>query len=418
MNSGSLQIPGATYLVGGAVRDELLGLPVSDRDYVVVGCTPDAMLDAGFKPVGKDFPVFLHPVTHEEYALARVERKTGAGYHGFAFNTDSSVTLEEDLGRRDLTINAMAKTSSGELVDPHNGKNDLDNRVLRHVSEAFVEDPVRVLRVAKFMARFAHLNFTVAEETCLLMQTMVRNGEVSSLVAERVWQEMHGALLAETPRAFFDALNACSALEVVLPEVFALRGIPQKAKWHPEIDCYLHTMMVLEQATLLSSDIAVRFAALCHDLGKATTPKDVLPGHNGHEERGADITEALCARLRVPKKTRDLAILSARFHTHCHRAFELRATTLVKLLKSLDVIRKRERFWNFLKVCQADARGRLGFEDKEYPQATFIANAAKAFISVDTATMARSITDKSSIADEITLAQVSAIKQWLRTNTQ
>ncbi|MFK7994005.1 MAG: multifunctional CCA addition/repair protein [Granulosicoccus sp.] len=418
MKSGSLQVPGKTYLVGGAVRDELLGLGLSDRDYVVVGSTPDAMLDAGFKPVGKDFPVFLHPETHEEYALARVERKTGAGYHGFAFNTDSSVTLEEDLSRRDLTINAIAKTPDGELIDPYNGKVDLDNRVLRHVSSAFVEDPVRLLRVARFMARFQHLGFAVANETHDLMQTLVRGGDVNNLVAERVWQEMHGALAATTPRAFFDTLNTCGALAVILPELAAMDGIPQKAEWHPEIDCYIHTMMVLEQATRLSKDVNTRFAALCHDLGKAATPQDLLPAHHGHEERGAKLTETLCARLRVPKNPKDLAIMSARYHTHCHRARELKASTLVKLFKSLDVIRKPDRFKEFVLVCEADKKGRLGFEDHAYPEAEFLTKAAAVFRQVDTASVARATEDKKRIAEEITHAQVQSIKAWLRTNTE
>lgn len=407
---------GAIYLVGGAVRDELLGLEVTDRDYVVVGSTPTTLLDAGFKSVGKDFPVFLHPRTHEEYALARVERKTGTGYHGFAFNTDSSVTLEEDLSRRDLTINAMAMTSDGDLVDPNNGKSDLDNRILRHVSDAFIEDPVRVLRTAKFMARFKHLGFSVADETLALMQSMVHDGEVNNLVAERVWQEMNSALIAKTPRAFFDTLNSCGALAVILPEVKALDGIPQKAEWHPEIDCYIHTMMVLEQTAKLSSTVNTRFAAICHDLGKATTPENILPAHHGHEERGAKITEALCERLRVPKNSRDLAILTARFHTHCHRAYELKATTLVKTLKSLDIIRKPERFEQFLLVCEADKRGRLGLEDRSYPEAEFMAKAATVIRNVDSAAVARATTDKSRIAEEITLVQMNSIKTWLREN--
>lgn len=418
MNTASTATLGKTYLVGGAVRDELLGLDVTDRDYVVVGSTPDTMLEAGYKSVGKDFPVFLHPTTHEEYALARVERKTGTGYHGFAFNTDSSVTLEEDLSRRDLTINAMARTSDGELVDPYNGKTDLVNRVLRHVSDAFVEDPVRVLRVARFMARFEHLGFSVADETRGLMQAMVRDGEVNNLVAERVWQEMHGALVAKTPRAFFDTLNASDALAVILPELHALDGVPQKARWHPEIDCYIHTMMVLEQTALLSNQVDARFAAICHDLGKATTPEDLLPAHHGHEERGAKITETLCARLRVPKNPRDLAIMTARYHTHCHRAEELKATTLVKTLKSLDVIRKPERFKEFVLVCEADKRGRLGLEDQPYPQAKFLTNAADVFRHIDTGSVARATADKSRIAEEITRAQVNGVKAWLNARTE
>ncbi len=403
-----------TYLVGGAVRDELLGLQVIDRDWVVVGSTPDDMLNAGYKPVGKDFPVFLHPSSHEEYALARVERKTGGGYHGFSFNTDSNVTLEEDLSRRDLTINAIAKDQNNTLIDPYGGRNDLELRQLKHVSGAFVEDPVRVLRVARFMARFAHLGFTVADETQQLMRVMVNQGEVSNLVAERVWQEMYRALAAQEPRAFFDTLRHCGALAVVLPELDALHGVEQKAQWHPEIDSYLHTMMVLEQTTQLNADSDTRFAALCHDLGKATTPKELLPSHYGHEERGALLTQDLCERLRVPKKPRDLAIMTARYHTHCHRAFELKATTLVDLFQSLDVVRKPQRFKQFLTVCTADARGRLGKEQTDYPQARYLEEAANVYVSVDTATVARNTQDKSHIAEQIRLARISQLKSWQR----
>jgi len=401
------------YLVGGAVRDELLGLSVVDRDWVVVGSTPSEMLNAGYKSVGKDFPVFLHPTTHEEYALARVERKTGPGYHGFAFDTDASVTLEEDLSRRDLTINAIAKCDTGELIDPFNGKQDLENRILRHVSDAFVEDPVRVLRLARFMARFAYLGFTVAADTNELMRSMVQQGEVDNLVAERVWQEAHGALRAKHPRAFFDTLNSCNALRVILPEVYALFGVPQSEQWHPEIDSGIHTMMVLEQATKLCENAGVRFAALCHDLGKATTPAEVLPSHVGHEERGAVITEALCERLRVPKQIRELAVLSARFHTHSHRARELNASTLVKLLGSLDVVRKPERFKQFLMVCEADARGRLGMEDNKYPQANYLAQAATEYCAVNTGAIAQTIDNKTEIPAAITQARLLVIKHWM-----
>ena len=400
------------YLVGGAVRDRLLNIPVIDRDWVVVGSTPAAMLADGYKSVGKDFPVFLHPKTHEEYALARVERKTGPGYHGFEFKTDSSVTLEEDLSRRDLTINAMAQTDTGELIDPYNGKQDLDNRVLRHVSNAFIEDPVRVLRVARFMARLVHLGFTVADDTMALMQSMVIDGEVDNLVAERVWQETHAALTAHTPTAFFDTLKSCSALARILPEVDALFGIPQTAKWHPEIDAGLHTMMTLSQSALLSPTADVRFAALCHDLGKATTPKPILPSHHGHEERGKKITAALCQRIRVPKKTTDLAVISARYHTHCHRIRELNASTLVKLLQSLDVIRKPDRFEQFLLLCTADARGRLGHENDAYPQADILRNAAAEFRQIDTASIAQQVENKANIAEEITQARVVTMKRW------
>lgn len=400
------------YLVGGALRDELLNLTVVDRDWVVVGSTPQEMLSAGFKSVGKDFPVFLHPESHEEYALARVERKTGPGYHGFEFNTDSTVTLEEDLSRRDLTINAMARRDTGEIVDPFNGIKDLESRLLRHVSQAFTEDPVRVLRIARFMARLSHLDFCVAEDTVVLMQSMVDKGEVENLVAERVWQEMQGALAAQTPRAFFDTLRQCSALASMLPEVNALFGVPQPEKWHPEIDSGLHTMMVLEQCARLSVDAEVRFAGLCHDLGKATTPADVLPSHSGHEQRGALITETLCQRLRVPRKTTELAVLSARYHTHCHRVRDLNAGSLAKLLQRLDVIRKPHRFEQFLLVCTADARGRLGFENTLYPQADILKNAAQAFREINVSDIARQCADKSTIADVVTQTRVNAMKQW------
>jgi len=401
------------YLVGGAVRDELLGIPVVDRDWVVVGSTPDAMLAAGFKSVGKDFPVFLHPQTHEEYALARVERKTGPGYHGFEFTTDSSVTLEEDLSRRDLTINAMAKRESGELVDPFNGKQDLQERYLRHVSPAFMEDPVRVLRVAKFMARLSHLEFTVAEDTLTLMKSMVEQGEVSNLVAERVWREMQGALQAKRPGAFIETLRQCNALHVILPEVDALFGVPQPERWHPEIDCGIHTLMVLQQSANLSTSVDVRFAALCHDLGKATTPTDVLPSHHGHEERGAKITAKLCERLRVPKRARDLAVITARHHTHSHKACQLNASTLTRLFQSLDIVRKPDRFREFLIVCEADAKGRLGLENKPYPQAEYLNKAAEVFCSIDAGSIAKQTSNPKHIAQAITEARVKAIKLWL-----
>jgi len=390
------------FLVGGAVRDELLELPITDRDWVVVGSSPKEMLDAGFKSVGKDFPVFLHPATHEEFALARVERKTGAGYQGFEFTTDKTVTLEEDLSRRDLTINAIAKHENGELIDPH-------------VSMAFVEDPVRILRVARFMARFAHLNFSVAEETQQLMKSMVDNREVDYLVAERVWQEMKAALATPSPEEFFDALKHCNALSRILPELDALSGIPQPIQWHPEVDSYVHTMMTLRQAAILSNDTDVRFAALCHDLGKADTPAEKLPSHHGHERRGAAITQTLCQRLRIPKKTTELAMLSAQFHTHTHKVRELNAKTLTKLLRHLDVLRKPDRFKQFLLVCEADAKGRLGLESKAYPQAAILAEAAEVFCSVDSGLIARESKNPSNIASKITMARVHAIKAWLKT---
>ena len=322
------------YLVGGAVRDEQLGLPVTERDWCVVGATPDELLTAdGYKPVGKDFPVFLHPATKEEYALARTERKTAVGYHGFAFNTDPGVTIEEDLGRRDLTINAMAKDADGTLIDPFGGAEDVARRRLRHVSDAFAEDPVRILRVAKFAARFARLGFQIAPETRDLMRSMVAAGEADALVANRVWKETEAALAGPDPRVFFEALRAARALKVLFPEVDALFGVPQPAKWHPEIDCGLHTMMVLEQAARLSADVAVRFAALVHDLGKATTRASDLPAHPGHEQRGHKLIEAMAERLPLPRACRDLGMLAAEYHTHCHRMAELRDDTVVSCWK-------------------------------------------------------------------------------------
>lgn len=401
------------YLVGGAVRDELLGLPVVDRDWVVTGSSTEQMLAAGYKSVGKDFPVFLHPDTHEEYALARMERKTGPGYHGFTFKTEATVTLEDDLSRRDLTINAIAKSQSGELIDPFNGAGDLKKRILRHVSDAFVEDPVRVLRVARFMARLANQGFTVAKETMQLMRSMAQAGEVNNLVAERVWQEMHSALSTTKPMAFFETLRECDALAIVLPELDKLHGIPQRKQWHPEIDCFVHTMMVLEQATIQHESVAIRFAALCHDLGKAVTPADILPSHHGHEERGAVICDRLCDRLRIPKKLHELASLTARYHTHCHRAMELSAKTMVKTLRALDVKRKPVRFNEFVNVCKADARGRLGFEQCEYPQADFLTKAAAVFCAVDTTRIAKNAQHKSRIAEAIYEEQVGTLKKWL-----
>ncbi|MGB9428390.1 MAG: multifunctional CCA addition/repair protein [Gammaproteobacteria bacterium] len=372
------------YLVGGAVRDELLGLPVKERDYVVVGATPAEMGARGFKPVGKDFPVFLHPETHEEYALARTERKTAPGYHGFEFHSAPDVTLEDDLKRRDLTINAMAKDKHSGLIDPYHGKRDLDAHLLRHVSPAFAEDPVRVLRVARFAARFASLGFKIAPETLVLMRTMTASGEVDALVPERVWQETAKALASESPAVFFSELRECGALERVFPEIDRLFGIPQPEKHHPEIDTGAHVMMVLEQASRLNNNVAVRFAALMHDLGKGTTPKDVLPHHYGHEERSVQLVEALCERLRVPRDYRELAVLVARYHGLVHRAKELRAETLLKLLQNTDAFRRPERFEQFLLACEADARGRKGLEDAPYPQAAYLRQALDAARAVKT----------------------------------
>ncbi len=370
------------YLVGGAVRDTLLGLEPKERDWVVVGATAQQMLDLGYRPVGKDFPVFLHPETHEEYALARTERKTAPGYHGFEFHADPGVTLEQDLLRRDLTINAMAMTDSGDLIDPYKGREDLDNGFLRHVSNAFAEDPVRILRVARFAARFHRWGFRVAHGTNALMRRMVAAGEVDALVQERVWKELERALGEEHPEAFFKVLRGCGALERLFPEIDALYGVPQPEQHHGEVDTGVHAMMVLEQAARLSSDPRVRFAALTHDLGKGTTPEAQWPRHIGHEARSAELVEALCARMRIPNEYRDLALQAARYHTHCHRVAELRPSTVLDTLEALDAFRRPERFEQFLLACEADARGRKGHEQDAYPQAETMRRALAAAATV------------------------------------
>jgi tRNA nucleotidyltransferase (CCA-adding enzyme) len=346
------------YLVGGAVRDRLLGRPHVERDFVVVGATPDQLVARGYRPVGKDFPVFLHPDSGEQYALARTERKTGRGYYGFATHFSPDVTLEQDLSRRDLTINAMAMAESGEIVDPYGGRRDLEARVLRHVSPAFVEDPLRVLRVARFAARFAPLGFTVAPETIALMRGIVTSGEMSALVPERVWVETERALGEASPVTYFEVLRSCGALAVVFPEVDALYGVPQPAEWHPEIDTGVHTMQVLDVAAGLSPDTTVRFAALVHDVGKGLTPREQWPRHIGHEDRGARLIEGLATRLRIPNEHRELGVMVARLHGRAHRAGEQRASTLLELLELTDAFRRGERFERFLLACEADARGR------------------------------------------------------------
>jgi tRNA nucleotidyltransferase (CCA-adding enzyme) len=372
-----------TYFVGGAVRDKRLGRTGGDRDHVVVGATPAQLLALGFRPVGKDFPVFLHPATGEEYALARTERKTGRGYHGFAFHADPSVTLEQDLARRDLTINAMAEDEHGALVDPYGGVRDLEARVLRHVSPAFVEDPVRLLRVARFAARFAPLGFTVAEETMALMRRMVRGGEVDHLVPERVWQETRKALAEARPSAFLRVLREAGALAVLFPEVDALYGVPQRAEFHPEIDTGVHVEMVLDAAAAVApGDDLVGFCALTHDLGKALTPADELPRHVGHEQRGVAPLRALAARLKVPAEHAALAEIVCREHLNAHRAFELRPATVLKLLESLGALRRPARLDSFLAACLADKRGRLGHEHDDYPQADYLRAAREAAAAV------------------------------------
>jgi tRNA nucleotidyltransferase (CCA-adding enzyme) len=362
-----------TYLVGGAVRDRLLGLSVKDRDYVVVGARPDDLLRLGYRPVGADFPVFLHPQTHEEYALARTERKTGRGYHAFVVDSDPGVTLEDDLRRRDLTINAIAEDGSGGLIDPFGGENDLRAGVLRHVSPAFAEDPVRVLRVARFAARYATLGFRIAGETLDLMKTMVRSGEVDHLVPERVWAETRKALAEPTPSAFLHALRDCGALAVLMPEVDALFGVPQRAEFHPEVDTGVHIGMVLDMAAKLApGDALIGWCALTHDLGKALTPTDQLPSHRGHEHSGVAPLQALAGRLKVPAEYAALAELVCRLHLLAHTAFELRASTVLELFEKLDAFRKPGRLPQFLLACEADKRGRLGMHDSEYPQARYL----------------------------------------------
>src|SRR5271169_2802446 len=370
------------YLVGGAVRDTLLGLPVKERDWVVVGGTRDELLRQKFREVGRDFPVFLHPETHEEHALARLERKVAPGYRGFAVEFGPGVTLEEDLARRDLTINAIAQAGDGLLLDPHGGQRDLEARILRHVSPAFVEDPVRILRVARFAARFAPLGFGVAPETMALMRAMVERGEADALIPERVWQETEKALREPKPAQFFQVLRECGALRAVYPEIDALFGVPQPAQWHPEIDTGIHTLMVLDQAAALSADTRVRFAALVHDLGKAATPRSEWPSHRGHEERSMALIKALADRFRLPGDYRELALIVARHHGIVHRAFELKPKTLLDFMERTDAFRRPERFAQALIACEADSRGRTGWETKPYPQRQFLLAAAAAAASI------------------------------------
>ncbi len=375
-----------SFRVGGAVRDALLGLPVNDTDWVVVGTTPEAMIAAGYLPVGKDFPVFLHPDTREEYALARTERKTGRGYHGFAFHAAPDVTLEQDLARRDLTINAIAQAEDGSLIDPHGGQQDLRRQVLRHVTEAFREDPVRILRVARFAARFHH--FSLAPETLELMRAMVAEGEVDHLVPERVWQELARGLMEDKPSRMLEVLRECGALARILPEVDRLWGVPQRADYHPEVDTGVHNMMVLDMSARLAAPLPVRFACLTHDLGKGTTPEDVLPRHIGHEQRSAKLLQGLCNRLRVPNECRELADVVAREHGNIHRSGEFGAAAIVRLLERCDAFRKPQRFEQVLLACECDARGRLGLEEQPYPQRARLLAALEAARAVDTATVA------------------------------
>ncbi len=364
-----------TYLVGGAIRDKLLGRPITEKDWLVVGSSPAQMQTLGFTPVGKDFPVFLHPQSKEEYALARTERKTGQGYGGFSFYCGAEVSLEDDLIRRDLTVNAMAEDEQGQIIDPYGGQADLHARLLRHVSPAFAEDPVRILRVARFAARYHHLSFSVAFETLSLMRQMVESGEVDHLVQERIWKETQRALGEANPEVYFDILRQCGALKRLIPELDALFGVPQTPEHHPEIDTGIHSLMALQQAVILSPEPLVRFAALLHDLGKGATPQAEWPRHIAHEVRGLALVKSACERLGAPRDYKELALLVAEWHTHCHRAMELKAATLLKTLQGTDALRRPERFELFLLSCEADARGRTGFENRAYPQADFMRHA-------------------------------------------
>ncbi|MDT8398053.1 MAG: multifunctional CCA addition/repair protein [Pseudomonadales bacterium] len=404
------------YLVGGAVRDKLLDIPVKDRDWVVVGATVPEMLALGYQQVGKDFPVFLHPQSKEEYALARTERKTGSGYTGFSVHAAPDVSLEEDLLRRDLTINAMAEDSAGNLIDPYQGRRDIHERILRHVSPAFGEDPLRVLRVARFAARFAHLGFSVAPETLELMRGLVATGEMGHLVSERVWQEMQRALAEKSPAVFFQTLRDCGALADILPELNNLFGVPQPATYHPEIDTGIHCLMALEQAAALSLDPAVRFAALTHDVGKALTPREKWPTHTRHEVLGAALIEALCERLRVPVNFRELAKLVCLHHTACHRAERHDAGELLTILEQLDAFRRPERFEQVLLACEADARGRTGLEERTYPQAALLQKALKLAAAVDIQASIKSGLRGADIGAELGRQRLLSIQQGLALN--
>lgn len=405
------------YLVGGAVRDQLLGLPVKDRDWIVVGATPATLLSLGYQQVGKDFPVFLNPKTKEEYALARTECKAGAGYTGFICDFSPTITLEQDLIRRDLTINAMAQSEDGGIIDPYGGKQDLENRILRHISPAFSEDPLRILRVARFAARYHSLGFKIASETLSLMAELAQPGELQHLTAERVWLETEKALNEKNPEIYFETLHKTGALRVLFPEINALYGVPNPVKHHPEVDSFIHTMLVLKQAVNLTENnpilnkSAVRFAAICHDLGKALTPQNILPHHYGHEQAGIKPTRTLCKRLKVPSYFQELAEMTCEFHTHIHKAFELRAETVITLFNRFDVWRKPQRFQEFLQVCLADTRGRTGFENKDYPQIDYINQLLHAANEVDVQQVIADGFEKQEIRNELTKRRILAVKQ-------
>ena len=405
------------YLVGGAVRDALLGLPVKERDWVVTGATPEDMAAQGYRPVGKDFPVFLHPQTQEEHALARTERKTARGYHGFSFYTGPEVTLEDDLIRRDLTVNAIAQDEDGTLIDPHGGRRDIEAKVLRHVSQAFTEDPVRILRIARFHARFAPLGFRVADETLVLMRQMVAAGEADALVPERVWQEMQKSLMGEKPSTFFYTLRDCGALARIMPEVDALFGVPQRAEYHPEIDAGIHTLMCVDVAARMSAPLPVRVTALLHDLGKAITPSGELPSHRMHEVRGVPLVEKFCERLRVPAACRDLAVIVTRDHLNVHRAQELRPQTLYELLERLQALRRPEVFAQALDACLCDARGRKGLEDCDYPAVPYLREAAGVANALQAKDVMADGISGPQIGEELKKRRIAALKAWKESRT-
>ncbi len=400
------------YLVGGAVRDQLLNLPVKDRDWVVVGATPETLLQQGYQQVGKDFPVFLHPDTHEEYALARTERKSGSGYTGFTCYAAPDVTLEDDLQRRDLTINAIAYSAKGEYIDPYHGIDDIHAKLLRHVSDAFSEDPLRVLRVARFAARFAPLGFTIAPETMSLMQEMTNSGELNALTAERVWKETEKALHSQAPQVYFEILHQCGALKILFPEINALFGVPAPKKWHPEIDTGIHTMMVLAMASRLTDDIAVRFSALCHDLGKGVTPVENWPHHHGHGPAGVPLVEALCQRYRIPNQIRDLAKLAAKYHDHLHRIERMRPSKIIRLFDAIDAWRKPERIDQLAIISEADARGRQGSENLSDPQGIFFRQAFKIANQVDVKSIVSRGLKGNAIREALTKQREVAIIEW------
>ena len=399
------------YRVGGAVRDKLLNYPCYENDWVVVGSSPEEMIKLGYQPVGNDFPVFIKTETGEEYALARTERKSGVGYQGFTFHTAPNISLEDDLIRRDLTINAMAEDADGNIIDPYGGQKDLHRKILRHVSDAFIEDPLRVLRVARFAARYHHLGFTIAPETEALMKSIVKRGELADLVAERVWKETDRALCEQSPDLFIQTLRNCGALATLLPEVNNLFGVAQRADYHPEIDTGVHTLMALQQAAILSDKPAIRFAVLVHDLGKGVTPNHILPSHSGHEARGLPLVKAVCDRLKAPNEHRQLAMVVTEFHLLCHKALELRPTTLLTLLKTVGAIKSQTKLEDFLTCCTADAKGRTGFESRDYASAPYLRAAAKALLDLDISDIVNSGVNGAEIGKQLALRQIDALQQ-------